>query len=71
MYIGREHRGWRDGKPAIDKVQFCLRKMEEAQCWSRVDKHGRLDWTDELVPGCTLEEVVGALLHAEEELSDA
>ncbi len=51
-----EYRTW---LTALEKVEFCLRILKEGP---------ELDWSMRIGPRLVLQEVIGALLHARDEL---
>lgn len=51
--------------PAAEKIDHCLTNIEQAGFSDEID------WQTELAPSVTVEEVVGALVHAEQELKAA
>lgn len=63
MYIGEEEGCYRNGKSAQEKLQFCIDQLKKADGF----KEG-IEWTTEIVPRLTVEEMVGAILHAREEV---
>jgi hypothetical protein len=46
-----------------DRLEYCLRKVREAD-----ELESGLDWNAEVVPGLTVEELLGGLAEAEEVL---
>lgn len=50
---------------AATRVAFCLDQLESAD-----EFKGGLDWTTAVVPRLTLEELIGALVAAEQELEE-
>jgi hypothetical protein len=48
---------------ALEKVQFCLKQLEKGEFVKG------LDWDSNVVPRCTLEEIIGALVAAEHEMA--
>ena len=62
MHIDRE-KSQGNLKEAIKRVSFCLDKIEGAENFD-----GRIDLDTDIVPGLTVEEIVGALISAEQEL---
>ena len=62
MHIDRE-KSQGNFKEAIKRVSFCLDKLESAD-----DFEGRIDLDTDIVPGLTVEEILGALISAEQEL---
>ena len=63
MDIARHSLG-SDAGEALRKVSFCLDQLENGQFLRD------LKWTDEIAPRLTLEELVGALVNAEDALTD-
>ena len=47
----------------LDKIQFCLNQLEKAKGFSK-----GIGWETEIVKGLTVEELIGALVHAEIEI---
>lgn len=57
-----------DGGPQHDAercIRFCLDQLETARRFS-----AGVNWYTEIVPGCTIEEIVGALVAAERDFLD-
>ena len=52
-----------DSEDAVDRVTFCLDKLEQAD-----DFANSISWGAEVVPGLMIEELVGALVGAEQEM---
>lgn len=50
---------------AKKRVKFCLDQLEKAERFSK-----KIDWYTEIVHHLTVEEMVGALVSAEQELYD-
>lgn len=50
---------------AIDRVSFCLNQLEKAE-----DFNGEIGWHTDIVSMLTIEEMVGALVIAEQQLKD-
>jgi len=63
MHIDRE-KSQGNIKEAIKRVSFCLDKLEGAQ-----DFDGRINLDTDVVSGLTVEEIIGALISAEQELT--
>lgn len=62
MNIDREkYQG--DFEEAKKRVKFCLDQLEKAKGFAR-----KIDWSTEIVPRLTIEEVIGALVSAEQEI---
>lgn len=53
-----------DFEDTIDKVTFCLDKLEQAD-----DFANAINWETEVVQGLMIEELVGALVSAEQEIA--
>jgi len=51
------------GNTAKERITFCLNRLEKA----RTFKNG-IDWNTEIVVRLTIEEMIGALVSAEQEL---
>jgi hypothetical protein len=64
--IERKRGHYRNGLPADAKLAFCIQQLESAEGFA-----DDLGWGDEIVPGLTIEELVGTLLHAHDELEGA
>ena len=47
---------------ALEKVQFCLKQLEKGEFVKGID------WQSDIVPHCTIEEIIGALVAAEHEM---
>jgi hypothetical protein len=63
----RDRDSYRAGPPAKEKVAYCLERLEEAEGEARgtVPTHGT---RSAIAPGLVLDEVIGALLHAYDDL---
>lgn len=48
---------------AIERVSFCLDQLEKAESFK-----AKIDWNTEIVPRLTIEEIIGALVSAEQQL---
>ena len=66
LNIERKRGRYRNGLPADAKLAFCIQQLENADAFA-----DDLRWDDEIVPGLTIEELVGTLLHAHDELERA
>ena len=53
-----------DLEDAKERVTFCLNQLERADGFEK-----RIDWDTEIVPGLMIEELVGALISAEQEMA--
>lgn len=51
------------GNTAKERITFCLNQLEKAS-----DFRKGIDWNTEVVPRLTIEELIGALVSAEQEL---
>jgi hypothetical protein len=49
---------------AIERVSFCLDQLEKAESFK-----GKIDWDTEIVPRLTIEEMIGALVSAEQQVN--
>lgn len=64
MKIDREiHQGELDD--AIKRVDFCLNQVEKAESFNE-----EIEWDTEIVTRLTVEEIIGALVIAEQKLKD-
>lgn len=62
-WLEYEGRTWRTGPSALEKLAFCIRQLRKADGFNE-----GLDWGTNIVPHLTLEELIGAVLHGEDEL---
>jgi hypothetical protein len=60
MDIDRERS---QGDTASERIAFCLNQLEKAKSFNK-----GISWNTEIVPRLTIEEVIGALVSAEQEL---
>lgn len=49
---------------AVKRIKFCLDQFEKAEGFRR-----GINWQSEVVPGCSVEEILGALVAAEQQLN--
>lgn len=61
--LDRERAGYRSGPSALGKLDFCISQLESAETFS-----APICWQTGIVLGLSIEEIIGALLHAQEEL---
>lgn len=50
---------------ARERIKFCLDQFESAR-----DFNGEMDWNTYIIPQCTLEEIFGALVSAEQAINE-
>jgi hypothetical protein len=62
MKIDRHKR--QEQHSALERISFCLDQIEKAPGFVR-----KIDWSSEIVKRCTVEEIIGALVSAEQELT--
>jgi hypothetical protein len=64
-FVGCSDQAWSNGPSAREKLRFCVDQLCQAE-----EFKADVGWGTEIVPGLTVEELIGAVLHAEHVLTE-